>query len=277
MLIGDQNITSGDAWVRGLSMRHEMHNVYKYTGYCPQVDALLDDLTGRETMVMFLLIKGFFLRDVYFLSEYWAFKLNFYEHLDKSVSKLSLGNKRKLSVALAFIGDPSVIFLDEPSSGMDPSAKRKVWNTIIESRNAGKSVMLSTHSMDECEALCTRLAVMINGQFHCLGSIQKLKDKFSKGFFLVIKVLQNDDKAVRKSWIEMIKTFVFSTFVDSYLQDKQQNMLFFHIPMSDMKLSLMFGMIENAKEELNIADYSLSQTSINQVFLYLSKKAAMNL
>ena len=218
MLIGDQNITCGDAWVRGLSMSHEMHKVYKHTGYCPQFDALLEDLTGRETMVMFLLIKGFFLRDVYFLSEYWAFKLNFYEHLDKPVSKLSLGNKRKLSVALAFIGNPSVIFLDEPSSGMDPSAKRKVWNLIIESRNAGKSVMLSTHNMDECEALCTRLAVMINGQFHCLGSIQQLKDKFSKGFFLVIKVSQNDDKEIRKTWIELIKSFVFSSFVNSYLQ-----------------------------------------------------------
>ena len=226
MLIGDEHITSGDAWVRGLNMSNEMHKLYKYTGYCPQFDALLEDLTGRETMVMFLLIRGFLLRDVYFLSEYWAYKLNFFEHLDKRVSKLSLGNKRKLSVALAFIGDPSVIFLDEPSSGMDPSSKRKVWNVIIDSRNAGKSVMLSTHSMDECEALCTRLAVMISGQFHCLGSIQQLKDKFSKGFILVIKVLQNDNKAIEKTWTEQIKTFVSSSFVNSYCS----KLKLFHFP-----------------------------------------------
>ena len=67
------------------------------------------------------------------------------------------------------IGDPSVIYLDEPTSGMDVGARRQLWNMVIKARNAGKSVVLTSHSMEECEVLCTRLAIMVNGEFKCLG------------------------------------------------------------------------------------------------------------
>lgn len=71
---------------------------------------------------------------------------------------------------------------------MDPGAKRNLWNMVSKVRNAGKSIVLTSHSMEECEALCTRLAIMVNGEFKCLGSTQHLKNKFSKGFSLSIKV-----------------------------------------------------------------------------------------
>lgn len=71
---------------------------------------------------------------------------------------------------------------------MDPGAKRNLWNMVSKVRNSGKSIVLTSHSMEECEALCTRLAIMVNGEFKCLGSTQHLKNKFSKGFSLSIKV-----------------------------------------------------------------------------------------
>lgn len=77
---------------------------------------------------------------------------------------------------------------DEPTSGMDPSAKRNVWNLVSKVRDAGKTIVLTSHSMEECEALCTRLAIMVNGEFQCLGSVQHLKNKFSRGFTLKIKI-----------------------------------------------------------------------------------------
>lgn len=103
------------------------------------------------------------------------------------------GNKRKLSTSLACIGNLSVIFLDEPSAGMDPATKRNLWNVIIQSRDGGKSIILTSHSMEECEALCTRITVFVNGQSKCLGSSQHLKNKFCKGFELKIKVKQDDE------------------------------------------------------------------------------------
>lgn len=101
---------------------------------------------------------------------------------------LSGGNKRKLSISLAMMGDLSVILLDEPTSGMDPISKRNVWNIITQLQLDGKSIVLSTHSMEDCEALCTRVAILVDGKCKCLGSSEHLINKFCKGFELKIKV-----------------------------------------------------------------------------------------
>lgn len=74
---------------------------------------------------------------------------------------------------------------------MDPGAKRKIWSLLSKVSLTGKAIVLSSHSMDECEALCTHLVIMVNGEFKCLGSSQHLKDKYSKGFWITIKMLGN--------------------------------------------------------------------------------------
>ena len=101
---------------------------------------------------------------------------------------LSGGNKRKLSFAIATLGNPAIIFLDEPSSGMDPESRRFMWNAIAKfsGRNSKNSVILTTHLMEEAEALGTRIGIMVNGAFHCLGSAQYLKNRFGKGYELEI-------------------------------------------------------------------------------------------
>ena len=150
---------------------------------------------------------------------------------------LSGGNKRKLSTAIALVGDPPIVFLDEPTTGMDPVARRQLWNTLVGVRESGQTIILTSHrsegsctvrivsyaayetwgliyvrvsfivsdnlcnplvicfscSMEECEALCTRLVVMVNGQFKCLGTAQHLKTKFGEGFALMAKVMPGAD------------------------------------------------------------------------------------
>ena len=104
-------------------------------------------------------------------------------------SKLSGGTKRKLSVALAILGNPSVVLLDEPSTGIDPQARRQMWNLIMLITRKWKkcAVLLTTHSMEEAEALCTRLAIMVNGTLRCIGQCQYIKNKFAIGFCIEIK------------------------------------------------------------------------------------------
>jgi ATP-binding cassette subfamily A (ABC1) protein 3 len=94
--------------------------------------------------------------------------------------KLSGGNKRKLSVAMAMIGNPPIVFLDEPSTGMDPKAKRFMWTIIskISTLRKKSTVVLTTHSMEEAEALCTKMGIMVDGNFKCFGSTSHIKDKF---------------------------------------------------------------------------------------------------
>jgi ABC-type multidrug transport system ATPase subunit len=87
------------------------------------------------------------------------------------------GNKRKLSAAVALISDPQVVLLDEPSTGMDPSSQTFMWNLISQLRRNNRSVVITSHSMEECEELCSRTAIMVEGQFKCLGSIQHLKER----------------------------------------------------------------------------------------------------
>lgn len=196
MLTGDKYISDGDAWVCGVSVKKNLSSVYKIVAYCPQFDALLDDLTGRETLEIFGLLNGIRSTEIAATAHAMATKFDFIQYIDKRVSEFSGGNKRKLSTAIAFLGDPSVVYLDEPTAGMDPGAKRRIWNIISEERSSGKTIVLTTHSMDECEALCSRVAIMVQGQFKCLGSMQHLKNKFSQGYELAVKVKKTTEQGL---------------------------------------------------------------------------------
>ena len=92
--------------------------------------------------------------------------------------------KRKLCCAVALVGDPHVVLLDEPSAGLDPVSQRNLWN-LIKSTMTGRAVLLTTHSMLEADALCDRIGIQVRGQFHCVGSPQHLKDRYASGYELV--------------------------------------------------------------------------------------------
>ena len=117
MLTGDCTFSAGDALVEGYSCKTQIELVHKRVGYCPQFDALLEDLTGRETLEIFCLLRGIPRSQIKKIYEQFAEDLGFTEHLDKKSKAYSGGTKRKLSTALALIGEPKIIFLDEPSTG----------------------------------------------------------------------------------------------------------------------------------------------------------------
>ena len=227
MLTGDIKISDGGAWVKDISLKTNMKQVHQQIGYCPQFDALIDDLTGRETLTLFAMCRGiprYKLKDVI---AKLSGDLNFTKHLDKKVKAYSGGNKRKLSTAVALLGNPVIVYLDEPTTGMDPGAKRNLWDVICNVRDSGKTIILTSHSMEECEALCTRLAIMVNGEFKCLGSTQHLKNKFGEGFLLTVKLKRfssNLNGIVRTESQEMIaekdtvKKFIEQNFVEVVLK-----------------------------------------------------------
>lgn len=191
MLAGDLRISSGDVWIRGYNLITNTPAAYRNIGYCPQFDALFDELTGSETLKLFLMMCGTSLAKIDDIIKNVANELNFAKHLHKQVHQYSGGNKRKLSTALALLGSPGVIYLDEPTTGMDPGAKRHLWGVVSKYEAAGKSIILTSHSMEECEALCSRLAIMVDGEFKCLGSPQHLKTKFSKGYTINVLLMKN--------------------------------------------------------------------------------------
>eukprot|EP01031_Cornospumella_fuschlensis_P022275 gene22275-27238_t len=203
ILSGELTPTAGKAFIHGYDIIHHQQRIRQLIGYCPQFDALFELLTVREHLELYASIKGLTKlgkEERTRLIEKKMIEMNLTLYSDKLAGSLSGGNKRKLSVAIATIADPPIVFLDEPSSGMDPVARRFMWKVIarmstLESRC---SVMLTTHSMEEAEALCSRIGVMVNGQLQCLGSAQHLKHRFGQGFELTLKLLTPPEEAVHQ-------------------------------------------------------------------------------
>lgn len=266
MMTGDEIISFGNGFVHGNDLKSQIPKVYQKIGYCPQFDALLPDLTGRETMKIFCLLRGIPSDEVNEITMTFAKELGFEKHLDKQVENFSGGNKRKLSTALSLIGNVSLVFLDECSSGMDPKAKRQLWNIINKTRNAGKAVILTSHSMQECESLCTKLAIMVDGSFSCIGSIQHLKNKFSKGFVLTIKMAKDGCD------LTTVLNRVRQAFPTAELKERFLELLTFHINSSDLKWSSVFAELAEIKREVGISDYTMTQSSLESVFLFFSKQ-----
>ena len=148
-------------------------------------------MTVMETLKFYALVKGIRTHKIDFVIRKAIRDLNLKDHKDKLAGTLSGGNKRKLSVAMALIGNPPIILLDEPSAGMDPEARRFMWQVVekISQRDKKSAVILTTHSMEEAEALSTKLGIMVRGGiFRCMGSSQHIKNKFGIGYEVEIKV-----------------------------------------------------------------------------------------
>lgn len=148
-------------------------------------------MSVEETLKFYALIKGIRTAKIIPAVEKAIKDLNLKDHRHKMAGTLSGGNKRKLSVAMALIGNPPIILLDEPSAGMDPEARRFMWQVVekISQRDRRSAVILTTHSMEEAEALSTKMGIMVRGGvFRCMGSTQHIKNKFGVGYEIEIKV-----------------------------------------------------------------------------------------
>ncbi|KAM9717085.1 phospholipid-transporting ATPase ABCA1 isoform 2-T3 [Menidia menidia] len=266
MLTGDIPVSSGEAFLNGYSIRTEMRNVHQNMGYCPQFDAINDLLNGREHLEFYARLRGVPEKEVAMVAEWGIQKLGLIKYASKSAGTYSGGNKRKLSTAIALIGSPPVIFLDEPTTGMDPKARRFLWDCILSIIKEGRSVILTSHSMEECEALCTRMAIMVNGRFKCLGSIQHLKNRFGDGYTVIVRVGGSPPA------LKPVEDFVQQTFPGSILKEKHHNTLQYQLPYTPGALANIFSQFTIQQERLGVDDYSVSQTTLDQVFVNFARQ-----
>uniref|UniRef100_A0A8C7H4B8 P-type phospholipid transporter n=1 Tax=Oncorhynchus kisutch TaxID=8019 RepID=A0A8C7H4B8_ONCKI len=265
MLTGDSIVTSGEAFLAGKSILREIDEVHQNMGYCPQFDAINDLLTGREHLEFYAVLRGVPEKEVCEVAEWGIRKLGLVKYVDKAAGSYSGGNMRKLSTAMALIGGPPVVFLDEPTTGMDPKARRALWNCIHSVIKEGRSVVLTSHSMEECEALCTRMAIMVNGRFRCLGSVQHLKNRFGDGYTIILRVAGPDPD------LPPVMKFIESKLPGSTLKEKHRNMLQYQLSSSLTSLAHIFSILAKNKDLLRIEDYSVSQTTLDQVFVNFAK------
>ncbi|XP_041316146.1 ATP-binding cassette sub-family A member 12 [Pyrgilauda ruficollis] len=270
MLTGDIGASSGRLRVQdhsgSLNDISEAH--WSLFGYCPQEDALDDLLTVEEHMYYYARLHGIPERDIKGVVLQLLHRLNLMAYKDRVTSMCSYGTNRKLSTALALIGNPSILLLDEPSSGMDPNAKRHLWKIISEEVQNKCSVILTSHSMEECEALCTRLAIMVNGSFQCIGSLQHIKSRFGRGF--TVKMHLNSSTVCTEKLTEFMK----SHFPNTCLKDQHFKMVEYHVPVSAGGVANIFDLLEGSKAAFNIRHFSVSQTTLEEVFINFAKDQA---
>uniref|UniRef100_A0A8C1PX29 P-type phospholipid transporter n=1 Tax=Cyprinus carpio TaxID=7962 RepID=A0A8C1PX29_CYPCA len=261
MLTGDTDVTSGEASVAGYSILTNILDVHQNMGYCPQFDAIDELLTGREHLYLYARLRGIPESEISRVAEWGVQKLGLSEYAGNCAGTYSGGNKRKLSTAIAMIGCPPLVLLDEPTTGMDPHSRRFLWTAILSIIRDGRAVVLTSHSMEECEALCTRLAIMVNGTFKCLGTIQHLKYKFGGGYVVTMKI--KAEKAGMPPDLIPAESFMESSFPGCIQREKHYNTLQYEIAAAS--LARVFQLVLTNKERLNIEDYSVSQTTLDQV------------
>ncbi|XP_062335379.1 retinal-specific phospholipid-transporting ATPase ABCA4-like isoform X2 [Osmerus eperlanus] len=268
MLTGDIDVTSGEASVAGHSVLTNILDVHQNMGYCPQFDAMDDLLTGREHLHLYARLRGVPECEISRVAEWAIYKLGLSEYAGLGTGTYSGGNRRKLSTAISMIGCPALVLLDEPTTGMDPHSRRFLWNSIMSVIDDGRAVVLTSHSMEECEALCTRLAIMVNGTFKCLGTIQHLKYKFGDGYVVTMKI--GTSRPGLPPDLNPAEAFMESTFPGCVQREKHHNTLQYEICSSS--LARIFQLVLTNKERLDIEDYSVSQTTLDQVFVNFAKQ-----
>ncbi|XP_027126461.2 ABC transporter A family member 2-like isoform X2 [Coffea arabica] len=281
-LTGITPVTSGDALIYGFSIRSStgMSNIRRMIGVCPQFDILWDALSGQEHLHLFASIKGLPPASIKLVTQKSLAEVKLTEAARIRASSYSGGMKRRLSVAIALIGEPKLVILDEPTTGMDPISRRHVWH-IIENAKRGRAIVLTTHSMEEADILSDRIGIMAKGRLRCIGTSIRLKSKFGTGFIATISLLGSTDEtsaAKDNSTIaqyEVVKQF-FKHHLDVLPKYENKSFLTFVIPHDKERLLMnFFAGLEDRKEEFGIADIQLGLATLEEVFLNIAKKAEL--
>ena len=278
-ITGEFAPTSGDALIRDytstntssgtdrrlLSISNDLTAARQRMGYCPQFDGLQLNLTGREHIKFYAAIRGVPYGSIDSTVSKLLNEIQLTDAADRICGTYSGGMKRKLSVALALVGAPCVVLLDEPSTGMDPEAKRFLWD-VISAAAKSRTIVLTSHSMEECEALCHRVGIMVSGQFSCIGSLQHLKNRFSEGYSVTVNFHTSKKSEVVDFSLEELKASIAES------HSSELKLRVGHTREEDIKLWQVFDKLQRMKTTGLIVDYSISQTTLEQVFVRFASK-----
>ncbi len=178
MLCGLSVPSSGKATIAGFDIYKQREQIKKNIGYMSQKFSLYEDLTVAENIRFFGGIYGLSNSELKNKSQELINTLGLQQEAKKLVSELPLGWKQKLSFSVAVLHNPAIVFLDEPTGGVDPVTRRQFWDLIYEAANRGVTVFVTTHYMDEAE-YCNRISIMVDGRIEALGTPAALKKQFT--------------------------------------------------------------------------------------------------
>jgi ATP-binding cassette, subfamily A (ABC1), member 5 len=267
MLTGFLDATSGSAHIFGYDIFNvnDLDKVREMCGVCPQQDIIYDLLNPYEHLEFYAYIKGVNRQDMRDKIENLLKSVQLWEERNNLAQNLSGGQKRKLCIAISLIGDPKILILDEPTSGMDPQSRRLVWNLLHSLRN-DRIILLATHFMDEADILADRKAIIVKGKLKCMGSSLFLKNRFGLGYYLRITTRSNSPNNS-----ESIGNFIKKHIPQAKLDSSFGKELTFVLPLNSVsKFQLLFDDFETCNEMKTIIEtIGVSMTTLENVFLQL--------
>ena len=177
MFCGLSRPTSGTGTIAGLDINRQFEKIKQHIGYMSQRFSLYEDLTVKENITLFGGIYGLSRSDIKAKAKVLLDKLEISHKADDLVSSLPLGDKQKLAFSVSIFHHPEIVFLDEPTGGVDPASRRRFWEMIYEAAESGITVFVTTHFMDEAE-YCNRICMMVDGRIKALGTPAELKAQY---------------------------------------------------------------------------------------------------
>eukprot|EP00917_Polyrhabdina_sp_WS-2016_P008109 GHVP01018113.1.p1 GENE.GHVP01018113.1~~GHVP01018113.1.p1 ORF type:complete len:1786 (-),score=325.54 GHVP01018113.1:757-5880(-) len=260
--------SEGDALLGGHSVTQTPWKAFPHLGLCPQFDALWQDITIKDNIRVFARLKGVPEKSLEAYIENLVAQLDLQPHKNKKLMNCSGGNKRRASLASAICGNPDVLLLDEPSSGIDPLGRKRLAD-LLRSQSKNKAVVITTHSMEEAESLSSRVGILVSGELHCLNSSLRIKNKYGSGIRL--EILASGTLTNKKQ--SEIELFVHQKIVSTArLIDKIASRLIFELPVGSRELGRLFKILENEREPQGIKEYALSQPTLEEVFIRFAKR-----
>ncbi|ORY99506.1 P-loop containing nucleoside triphosphate hydrolase protein [Lobosporangium transversale] len=270
LLTGLYQPTSGTAYVAGASIRTDMPTIHSKIGVCPQHDILWGDLTVADHLLFYARLHGI---PPHLEQQAVAFAIasvSLTSFRDRQVKGLSGGEKRRVSIAISLLGDNAVILMDEPSTGLDPAVRRVIWD-IVNRVKANRTIVLTTHSMEEADILSDRIAIMTSGRLRCIGTSLHLKELYGSGFRLNISSKPGKlQEACESIELKVLKSFKYTRV------DKFTNASTYEIELLNQdqeyvnghgQLSKIFSYLSRPDQFPAIEDWGLSQTTLEDVFI----------
>nr|POE81563.1 abc transporter a family member 7 [Quercus suber] len=266
MMIGLTKPTSGGAYVQGMDIRTQMDGIYTSMGVCPQHDLLWETLTGREHLLFYGRLKNLKGSALTQAVEESLKSVNLFNGGvgDKKAGKYSGGMKRRLSVAISLIGDPKVVYMDEPSTGLDPASRSNLWN-VVKRAKQNRAIILTTHSMEEAEVLCDRLGIFVDGSLQCIGNPKELKARYGGSYVFTMTTSSDHEQDVDN----LVRHLSPNANKIYHISGTQK----FELPKHDVRIADVFQAVENAKSRFTVFAWGLADTTLEDVFIKVARGA----
>ncbi|XP_070391588.1 phospholipid-transporting ATPase ABCA3-like isoform X2 [Dermacentor albipictus] len=271
MLAGLIEMTDGNAYMKTLVLSKVPRQWQSHIGYCPQSDALLGKLNAFETLFMFGRLRGVPERPLSVMVPNLIDMVDLSEHAAKPCECYSGGNKRKLSIAVAVVGYPPVVLLDEPFAGVDVVSRNHIRQALVKLKSSSNTAfILTSHNMEECEVSCDRIGIMVKGQMTCLGPLHHLRQKFGGG--LTLKFRLPDDSPVDIEQLDkaVIQAFPGAKRLDT--KDRLQKVAEYRLP-ERPAWSLLFQKIAALRKAFTFEHVIATDANLEQLLVSFARKA----